>query len=1043
VDVNKPGIYVLEYQALDGAGHWSETLTRTVVVEDSSIPVIFLEGDLQITHEAATPFVDPGYRAEDALEGDLPVQVTGFVNPAIPGVYELIYQAVDSSGNQAVSVKRLINVVDSTAPVITLFGQASLIHEAGTPYIDAGASATDSLDGEVFMEVEGGLNVNVPGIYTLTFYASDNAGNQSLVVRTITVADRTPPVIFMVGNAIMTHEAGTDFDDPGASAGDSLDGEVAVEIKGTVNVELPGVYLITYSAGDIAGNLSQVQRKVTVVDSLAPSVVLKGDANMTHEGATAFTDPGATAADLLDGDLDVTVTGEVNVAQLGVYTLSYKAVDSSGNQMSAVRKVEVVDTTPPVITITAGEVLYHTPGTPYTDQGAKATDSIDGTVLVFKSGQVNIHQLGEYTITYTATDSSGNGAVAQRKVIVPESDAPVVVLLGDAQMEHEAGTPFVDPGASAEDAFDGTLAVEVEGEVDVQSLGTYELTYTATDSSGNQSAPIVRVVKVIDTLGPEVSLKGDAVLSHQAGTAFDDPGATAQDAYEGASDVQVTGSVDAQTLGVYTLTYVSSDDSGNASSLVQRTVEVVDTLAPVITLIGEVNFEMYAGVPYQESGATALDLFEGDVEVNVSGQVDYTLPGNYSLNYSAVDSSGNAASVTRQVKVLDYAVSITPESTWGFVSEEIVVPFKVSGFTAISGVQFSLEWDPDVMTLIEFPFNNTTYPKVSQNKLSGAVFLNKGAGKLAMLWSENDQPDVGRTFEDDTTLFAIHFKLADTADLETNLTLVNSPTPFRIAPADFSNVEAISSPALIRIGNTEPPEITLVGNASITHEAMTAFVDPGYSAFDSVEGNLEVIVTGSVQTDTLGQYELIYSATDRYGNIATRTRIVTVKDTTPPVMTRLGQASLLHPLRMPFAEPGVTALDAFDGTLQVSSQTDLDVDTAGVYPLTYTATDSSGNSATLTRQVEVIPAVSLLMDSVSGVTQHEVAVPFSVKNFANITGMQFTLNWDPTVAQLVTVPSAGNVVKLTQVHQVGPEGNKEPFIAASRFNVIKPGQAAV
>ena len=97
--------------------------------------------------------------------------------------------------------------------------------------------------------------------------------------------------------------------------------------------------------------------------------------------------------------------------------------------MSAVRKVELVDTTPPLITITGGQTVYHNPGAPYTDQGATANDSIDGTVLVLKSGQVNIYQVGEYTITYTAADSSGNGAAVQRTVIVREC-APVMVLQG-------------------------------------------------------------------------------------------------------------------------------------------------------------------------------------------------------------------------------------------------------------------------------------------------------------------------------------------------------------------------------------------------------------------------------------------------------------------------------------------------------------------------------------------------------------------------------------------------------------------------------------
>ena len=71
-------------------------------------------------------------------------------------------------------------------------------------------------------------------------------------------------------------------------------------------------------------------------------------------------------------------------------------------------------------------------------------------------------------------------------------------------------------------------------------------------------------------------------------------------------------------------------------------MEVVDTLAPVIALEGEADFVLYAGVPYQEPGATAEDLFEGD-DVTVSGQVDHTVPASYTLTYSAVDGSGNVA----------------------------------------------------------------------------------------------------------------------------------------------------------------------------------------------------------------------------------------------------------------------------------------------------------------------------------------------------------------------------------------------------------------
>ena len=215
-----------------------------------------------------------------------------------------------------------------------------------------------------------------------------------------------------------------------------------------------------------------------------------------------------------------------------------------------------MDTTPPLITITGGQTVYHNPGAPYTDQGATVNDSIDGGLGAQEWSGEHL-QVGEYTITYTAADSSGNGAAVQRTVIVRESDAPVMVLQGDAQMDHEAGTPFVDPGASAEDALMEPLLWWWK-EVDVQSPGTHVLSYTATDSSGNQSEPILRAVKVVDTVGPVVSLVGDALMTHQAAT-MRDPERAQWSAYQGERRTRTA--VDPETPGTYTLTYVSEDDS--------------------------------------------------------------------------------------------------------------------------------------------------------------------------------------------------------------------------------------------------------------------------------------------------------------------------------------------------------------------------------------------------------------------------------------------------------------------------------------------------
>ena len=71
-------------------------------------------------------------------------------------------------------------------------------------------------------------------------------------------------------------------------------------------------------------------REVIVADTIAPSVTLNGAASINHEQGTVFTDPGANATDVVDGSVEVVVTGEVGTAA-GSYTLTYTATDAAGN----------------------------------------------------------------------------------------------------------------------------------------------------------------------------------------------------------------------------------------------------------------------------------------------------------------------------------------------------------------------------------------------------------------------------------------------------------------------------------------------------------------------------------------------------------------------------------------------------------------------------------------------------------------------------------------------------------------------------------------
>ena len=277
-------------------------------------------------------------------------------------------------------------------------------------------------------------------------------------------------------------------------------------------------------------------------------------------------------------------------------------------------------------------------GSTFTDPGATASDAGDGdlTSSIVIVNNVDTSTVGTYTVTYDVSDASGNAAVSViRTVNVVDTTAPVITLLGDNPMTIEVGSTFTDPGATALDAGDGDLtsSIVVSGSVDTSTLGTYTLTYNVSDTSGNAAVPVTRTVNVVDTTAPVITLLGDNPMTIEVGSTFTDPGATASDAGDGdlTSSIVVSGSVDTSTIGTYTLTYNVSDTSGNAAVSVIRTVNVVDTTAPVITLLGDTTVTIEVGATYTDAGATAADNYDGDLTSSIAtvNNVDTSTVGTY------------------------------------------------------------------------------------------------------------------------------------------------------------------------------------------------------------------------------------------------------------------------------------------------------------------------------------------------------------------------------------------------------------------------------
>jgi len=241
----------------------------------------------------------------------------------------------------------------------------------------------------------------------------------------------------------------------------------------------------------------------------------------------------------------------------------------------------------------------------------------------------------------------------------PDTTAPVITLNGANPQTVEAGTPYVELGATAFDNVDGsiTASIVVTGTVDTNTVGAYTKRYNVTDSSGNPAAEVTRTINVGDTTGPAISVPGANPDSVVMGSVYTPPTATATDSVDGARPVSMSGSVNTAVVGSYTLTYTSTDSRGNTSSvdLVVNVIPVPDTTPPVITPVGADPQTVYVGDTFVDLGATATDDTDGNITANIVRvcNVNTAIAGVYSCTYNVSDSSGNPATqVTRTVNVV-------------------------------------------------------------------------------------------------------------------------------------------------------------------------------------------------------------------------------------------------------------------------------------------------------------------------------------------------------------------------------------------------------
>lgn len=675
--------YQVDWSATDVAGN-TGTATRDVFV-DGTGPVITVNVG-PTTHEAATTYTDTGGATATDVIGvasgysTLLSDDSASFDDMTLGAQDVTYTATDEAGNVSTAT-RTVTVNDTTGPTVTL-SPTSVQYSVNDAYNDTliTDTAMDALEGDVSASCtnDSGTvsDMTTANSFTVTYTCEDTTGNTGTATATINVTAGNAPVITISGANPLTHEAGTAFSAPGATATDNEDGPITVPAPtGTVNVSSTGDYILTYSVVDSSGNPASADLVVQVRDTIIPVIVLNtpGDVSaIDHEINATFTDPGATVTDNFDTGISADVTGSVDVTVLGSTgnVRTYNASDISGNAaVTRTLTVTIVDTTNPAVTLIGGAVTVDQ-GSVYTDQGATVTDNSAET-LTASCSAIDTSSVGVKTVTCTATDSSGNIGSVNRSVTVADVLAPVITLNG-SDIDLNLDDTYTELGATALDNVDGTVPVTLSGTVNTSIPGTYTITYTASDSAPN-TATATRNVNVIDNIGPVIILNGVNPMSVNAGDTYFEPGATATDNINGALTVTITGTVDTTSLGSYTITYSATDSAVSPNTTtITRTVNVVDESTPTLLLNGIGTIYMAIGDTYTEEGATAFDNLDGDLTNSIivtsdnadlliaTGEsITLSTAGTYSIVYSVTDSESQTSTGTRTITVAALA-SNTP-----------------------------------------------------------------------------------------------------------------------------------------------------------------------------------------------------------------------------------------------------------------------------------------------------------------------------------------------------------------------------------------------
>ena len=935
-------------------------------------------------------------------------------------------QSTTQSETQTTTVNPVPN--DFTKPTI-LPPNDLLIEATGglTPVSVGQAMATDESGIQ-------SLTSNAPaefpiGITTVIWTAIDGAGNVAIATQTITVSDTTAPTISPPSDIRV------EANNPTQNIV-QLTPPIATDNVGVISItnDAPesfpiGETIVTWTATDVMGNISTVPQKVIITDTSKPTLQVPN--NLVVEATSLNQNQVYLGeATVIDNGEILSITNDApQFFPLGNTTVTWLVSDNSGNTVSGKQLVSVVDTIPPTI-IPPQNIVFEALSTNSNHVNIGTINATDIQQVTVTNDGLAAYPIGDTVVNWTATDAAGNSATIQQIVSVVDSTAPSVNITKTITKEAiglEGNT--VNLGDVIVDDISEITSI-TNNAPETFPFGNTTVTWTVTDEYGNE-AIIEQIVSIIDTIPPKITALKDVIIeATDPNENFADLGQPkVTDKVEIAS--VLNDAPDSFPIGLTTVTWTAVDTSGNTVNATQK-VTVVDSTAPQITAPQNVSAEAEGpnGTVVQIGNATVADVIGISSLTNNAPQI-FQL-GNTTVTWTVTDLHGNENNANQTVSVVDTTAptinpppNVTFEATDPSVNQ---VTLGVANATDIVGIE-SVSNDAPAA----FPLGDTIVTWTATDTSGNTASVTQTVSVVdttAPTILPGAEISVEATSE---TQNVVELTDLETADAVGVISLENdAPQFFSVGDTivTWNATDAAGNSAIFKqtvsVVDTIAPKLTPPPTKTVEATGATGnSVDFGTATYSDAVG-VTSITNDAPDTFPFGLTTITWTAKDAAGNTATKIQQISVVDTTAPTISPpkdiVVEAQTMNNNTVALAQ--ATATDAVG--IDTITNDAPSLFSLGDTLVTWTATDTTGNSANATQKVSVVDTTAPTIDSIADIILEATSAQNNTVSLnpptANDSISKVTITNDApnafalgeTIVTWTATDAAGNIATTTQ-----------------------------